>query len=56
MRMAYHILEMPPHRVYPALQIKPVFYLVPLVRIAYDCLDIILNMIVVYGLTEYATT
>lgn len=55
-RVAYDVLEMPLHGVYPALQIEPVLDLVTLVRVADGCLDVILDVVVADGLVEDGVT
>ena len=51
-RIAYDVLEMPLHGVNPALQIEPVLDGVALVWVADGRVDVVLFVVVAYGLPE----
>lgn len=51
--IAYDILQMPLHRVYPALCVQVEVNRVAVVRVAYGRVDVVCEMVVSDGLTEY---
>lgn len=55
-RVAYDVLTRPLHGVYPALQVKAVLYRAAVKRIAYRCVHVVLEVIIIYRPDENTVT
>ena len=55
-RVAYDVLKMPLHRIYPALQVQAVLDRVSVVRVVNRGINIVLDVIIADSLVEYTIT